>query len=67
MFTFSSVLVPPQWRFCGALRNRKKNLLLYLDLSPALLFEEGCRIRGGSQKESPRPPWVWAADLGRNI
>lgn len=34
MFTFSSVLVPPQWQFCGALRNRKKNLLLYLGLSP---------------------------------
>lgn len=44
MFTFSSVLVPPQWQFCGALRNRKMNLLLYL--SPALLFEECIRVRG---------------------
>lgn len=56
MFTFSSVLVPPQWQFCGALRNRKKNLLLYLGLSPALLFEEGCRVRGresGRKSDSP--------------
>lgn len=45
MFTFSSVLVPPQWQFCDTLRNRKKNLLVYLGLSPALLFEEGCRVR----------------------
>lgn len=46
MFTFSSVLVPPQWQLCCALRNRKKNLLLYLGLSPALLFEEGYRLKG---------------------
>lgn len=52
MFTFSSVLVPPQWQFRGALRNPKKNLLLYLDLSPALLFEECCRVGGRSQEES---------------
>lgn len=38
MFTFSSVSSPIP---CDALRNRKKNLLLYLDLCPALLFDEG--------------------------
>lgn len=52
MFTFSSVLVLPQWQFRGALRNRKKNLLFYLDLSPALLFEECYRVRGKEQEES---------------
>lgn len=56
MFTFSSVLVPPQWQFRGALRNRKKNLLFYLDLSPALLFEKCYRVRGkepGRKSDSP--------------
>lgn len=56
MFTFSSVLVLPQWQFRGALRNRKKNLLFYLDLSPALLFEECYRVRGkepGRKSDSP--------------
>lgn len=43
---------PSQWWFCGALRNRKKNLLLYLDLSPALLFKEGFGVRGRNQEES---------------
>lgn len=38
MFTFSSVSSPIP---SDALRNRKKNLLLYLGLSSALLFDEG--------------------------
>lgn len=38
---------------CDALRNRKKNLLLYLGLCPALLFDEGILgIRNEEEGES---------------
>lgn len=49
MFTFSSVSAPIP---CGALRNRKKNLLLYLGLSPTLLFDEGALGVGTGEGES---------------
>lgn len=38
MFTFSSVSAPTP---CSAFEKPEKNLLLYLGLSPALLFDEG--------------------------
>jgi hypothetical protein len=53
---------------CGALRNRKKNMPLYLGLSPALLFDEGTlweKTREGGRKPGPESLWKQSTDLSR--
>lgn len=60
MFTFSSVSAPTP---CGALRNqnqnrKKKNLLLYLGMSPALLFDERVRIMTGEGCRAEAKIWA---------